>query len=181
MGTYSTWLDYVTDPSNLDAELILALQALDVVVDELYQADYIQFAYATFYAPTTQTVGAALREIGDALVGIASPTPVQVISIPAYGLTPIVDSASYAQLVIHKTGDLVTGQCYLSVAPSTVALIFNLLLNGVLVGTITYATGEHGYKEEDLSSISVVKGDVLELYCASADGVAAGLSMCLEY
>jgi hypothetical protein len=179
MGTFSSWINYITNPSKGPTEVIQALQALDPVIDELYQALYIKFSYSVYYLSTVHTVEAALKQVGDTLNAIASPTPVQVISIPNYGGV-LTDATLIASLVMHKDGDLQLGQCYLELAPTSGDLSINLLKNGTLVGNITYSMATSGYREQDLSSITVVKGDLLTLFCVTSGG-AGGLSMCLEY
>ncbi len=174
MGTYSTWIDYITDPSAVGMEVMQALQALDVVIDELYQAEYILFDYNNFFSSNVTNVGEALRELADAVEVGAK----QVITIPSYG-TALVNSTMIAEALVHKDAVLGLGQLWLSTAPAGTACTIFVMKNGSSVYTFSFEPGAHGPKELDLSFVTVVKGDVLGLFCDVASG-AVGLSATLE-
>jgi hypothetical protein len=174
MGTFSTWIENITDPSEVDPEVMLALQALVVVIDELYQADYIEFTYDVFFSGVTK-VGEALRQLADAMIAEAR----QVITIPSFGAV-LVDATMVAQVVVHRAGTPGIGQVYLDVGASgTAGCTIQLMKNGSSMYQMTFIPGEKGPVEVDLSFFDVVIGDVLGIYCVIADG-AEGLMATLE-
>lgn len=189
MGTYSDWLNYITDPSEVDMEVFQALSALDVVIDELYQAEYIRFSYDQFFSSNVTTVGEALRQLADSQAVIGR----QLITIPDYGVA-FTDNTPICQIIAHRDGVPGLGQVYLrdaptiapadpgaglTVDPSVSACVLQVMQNGSTVYTFGFGVGEHGPKELDFSFLKLVKGDIIALFCAVAGG-AGGLAISME-
>jgi hypothetical protein len=171
----SAWLAHITDPTLVPAEVMLALNALDVDIQKLYESNNIAFNYDTFFTASASNVGEALRQLADAMTAIQR----QIITIPNVG-TALVDATLIGEFICHKDGVLGLGVIYMATAPTAAAATLQIMKNGGTVYTFTFDIGEHGPKELDLSFISVVKNDIIGLYCTTASG-AGGVAATMEF
>lgn len=178
MGTYSDWLTHnIPDPTVIDANLYLALSALDTVIDELSSAEYISFSYDSFYSGVVTTVGEALRELADYLVSAAATR--RLVTIPSYG-SALVDATVVFSMICNRAGVLGMSYTHLYTAPAAAPTVLQILKNASTMYELSFAIGENGPKEVDLSFISVVAGDIISIKCITASS-AAGLSFTMEY
>lgn len=169
------WFDYITDPSEMPLEVYQALQALNTLTAQLGQADNISFRYDVFYSAAIATVGEALRQIADYMASAGR----QLVTLPDLG-TALVDATMAAQFITHKTGTLGLGVIYLSTAAVGSDVEFQVMKNGTTLYSFSFIPGETGPRELDLSFISVVKNDLIGIYCVKANG-AKGLAVTVEF
>jgi hypothetical protein len=182
MGTYSDWLTHnIPDPASIDAELYLALSALDTVIDQLSSADHIAFSDDSFFSALVTNVGEALREIGDYLAagGTGSGSARGLVVIPTRD-EALVDATDVFSFLCHKTGVLGMARAFLTTAPVGAAAVFQIMKNAATMYEFSFDIGVHGPLELDLSFIPVVVNDLVGLRCITASS-AKGLAVTLEY
>ncbi len=177
MGTFTDWLDNITDPSLIEPELYQALQALDQDIDLLYMADHVNFDYDVFFSDGTTNIGEALREIADylAIGGSAK----QLVQVPSYG-TALVDATMVFNFLCLKDATLGTSFIHLDTAAAGTTCVLQIMKNATSEYQLDFVVGDHGPIELDLSFINVVRGDRIGIKCVTASG-AAGLSFSMEY
>jgi len=180
MGTYSDWLDKITDPSVIEAELYQALQDLDADIDKLYDAGNIIFTYDSFYSDEVTDVAGALIEIGEYLATLLTTGGArQLVTVPSRAEV-LVDATNIFSFIVMKDSPLGLAHVYLETAPPAAIASLQIMKNGVSAYLFDVAIGDHGPFELDLSFISVVIGDIVTLRCVTASG-AAGLAFAMEF
>lgn len=178
MGDHSAWLTYITDPSAVPAEVMQALTALDVYINQLYEAENIEYAYTPFYGAGVTDVATALNMIGDALdTGL---TVNLLLAIPSRGAV-LVDGTSIFAFIVPIATDLAkaTVKAALEVAPAGAPTTITLIKNGVTVKSFDFAIGQTGPVVVDLTGITVVAGDIITAFCITASA-AAGFMLTAE-
>ena len=172
MGTFSSWLSYITGLPLLDGEVFAALSALDVAIDDLSKAENISYSYGTYFDASVNSVKLALNQIAQDLVVGLGTIHGGNLQVSQQGVTGLANLTTYGRWIMGDSGTFGYVHFRVETAPAVTDCEIEIRVNGVALDTYIIPAGDNAGTVLDLSLESYVAGDVIDVYCTVASAAA---------
>jgi hypothetical protein len=176
MGTYSTWINLLGDPNDIDVNIYNAFAALDHTIDELYRALHITFTSSDPVFTGVTSVAGGLNALATEIAALGAANPPVVAG---YSDAALVDATLIMRWAALYAGVLGLGSFYVTTVSSGGACTLTLSKNGAPVATITIPESINGPLQVDFSMITCAEDDIFTLETVTVNG-AEGLSYMIQ-